>query len=435
MRTTAWLAFIVLLFSLSSPLDAEDILGCTTFVVAVASHAWMYEARSGIRELMSLKNAIWLGLLIYALPIYILSATTDITLLLAMSPESLSGAARISFVSIAVTGVAVEFLRSWGMSLHRHALRQIASESSDRQYYAAAILVVIYGGNYLSTGVLNLVSSGDRFAITQAFETGKMWFIQYLMTGVTIAFIYQNFQRSTLRGANYYIGLISVFLFWALYVSLGNRRGILTVVFAASVCFVARSSNGKRVAVWLLLIFLIGGAIGVLRQNIADASPDQFFLLGVSNFFGEFIYPGFTLVHTVELDMPASFDFTWVTMLYDFISAQLQGVPFGFLAHRFAVEVAPSGADIMGFAYLPITEAYLNFGVIAASASGVALLVTVLLLAWICKNRAWVYLILLSLALDMNRSEFAAMVFQFLIVIGGFLLTTKIGFEKWCASQ
>jgi hypothetical protein len=154
-------------------------------------------------------------------------------------------------------------------------------------------------------------------------------------------------------------------------------------------------------------------------------APDQVFLIGVSNFLGEFIYPGFTLVRTVELDQPATFEFTWLSMFYDFISAQLQGQPFAFHAHRFALEVAPPEGDIMGFAYLPITEAFQNFGAVGAAVSGAALLTSVLFLAWVFRNEPWIYLVLLSLTLDINRSEFVAMVFQFAAITGGFLLTTK----------
>jgi len=425
-RSMAWLAFISYLLLWPQVLDAGAILGCAAFIAAVATHGLIFEARRGIRELMSLLNAIWLGLLIYALPIYVLSSLTDISLLLDMEPQALIHSARLTFISIAVTGLTIEFLRSWNVDIHRAAMQRIAIVSGNRQFYAAALLTIVYGANYVNSGVLYLVASGNRFEITRAFESGKMWFIQYLMTGVTIAFIYQHLLKPKARNKDYFLGLASVVLFWMMCLSLGNRRGLLTVIFAAVVCFVARSSNGKRPMMMLLITFCAAGLIGILRQDASSVSADQAFLVGLSNFLGEFIYPSFTLVRTVELAAPASFEFTWLSLLYDFISAQLLGQPFTFLAHRFALDSTLPGTEVMGFAYLPITEAYQNFGAIGAALSGAVMLTTVLFLSWICRNRAWVYLMLLSLTLDMNRSEFAAMVVQSSIVVSGFLMTTKI---------
>jgi hypothetical protein len=412
-----------------SPLLDNDILGCAAFAVTLAIYTLIGDGRIVVRELVSLHNAIWVGFIMYAIPIYILSSLADISILFDIDLVSLSYAARLSFISISVTGVIVEIMRPWAVSLQQDAIRQIASVTGDRQFYMAILLTIIYGLNYINSGVLNLISTGNRFEIMLVFETGKMWIIQYLMTGVTIAFIYQHFQMPTVRLLSFYTGLVSILLFWALYISLGNRRGVLSVVIAAVVCYVARNINGKLAIATLLMVFALAGLVGVLRQDTSSVVLDQALFIGLSNFFGEFIYPGFTLVHTVELGRPVTFEFTWISMFYDFVVAQLQGQKFEFLAHRFAVEAAPSGAEIMGFAYLPITEAFQNFGAVGAAVSGAVLLASVLFLASLYRNVAWIYLILFSLTLDINRSEFVAMVFQFVLITIGFLLTTKLRFN------
>lgn len=425
-RGLAWLAFIFYLLFNSPSVDVDSILACSAFIVAVAIHALIYEAQLGVRDFTNLLNAVWFGLLIYALPIYILSASADISVLLDIDPKAITRSAWLVYISIAVTGFTVELLRPWGLSVHRIAIQRIAEASGKKQFHVAALLVIIYGVNYINSGVLGLIGSGNRFEILQTFETGKMWLIQYLMTGVTIAFIYQYFKKSKAHQFSFYYGLASVVMFWAMYLSLGNRRGVLTIILAAVICYVSRSATRKRAIVMLSLVFIVSGCIGILRQDTSAVDSDQKFLIGISNFFGEFIYPGYTLVHTVELDKAATFEFTWLSMGYDFISAQLQGLPFTFYAHRFALDVAPSEDNIMGFAYLPITEAFQNFGAIGAAFSGVALLSSILFIAWFFRDKGWVYLLLLSLTLDINRSEFVAMLIQFVMIAGGFLLTIRL---------
>lgn len=425
-RSVAWLVLLIYLLVAPTPLDANLVLWCSGYITVVTIHGLARDARGGFRQLMCLHNAVWLGLLMYALPIYVISAITDISLLLDMKTVSLRYAAKLTFISIAVAGITLELIRPWAISLHRLAMVRIGAKAGARQYLVAIALVAVYGANYVSSGVLNIVTSGDRFAITQAFESGKMWFIQYLMTGVTIAFIYQHLKQPRARHAGFYIGLMSIISFWVMYLSLGNRRGILTVILAGAVCFVARSENWRRVAATLLLVIIAAGSIGVLRQENATAPTDQALMLALGNSLGEVIYPSYTLVKSVELGNPSSVGFTWLSMPFEFVSARLLGQPFAFLGQRFAIAAAPTDGDLMGFAYMPITESYQNLGALGATFSGATLLTSVLGLAWICRRKPWVYVLLFSLILDMNRSEFSAMLFELVMISGGFLLTKKV---------
>lgn len=425
-RSVAWLALLLYLEVVPMPLGDNVILGCSFVVAMIAIHGWACDAGGGFRQLMCLHNAVWLGLLMYALPIYVFSAIADISLLLDMEAGSLKYAAKLTLISIAVAGLTLELIRPWGMAMHQSAMRRIAAQSGERQYFVATVLVAVYAVNYVSSDVLYLLTAGDRFEITRVFETGKMWVVQYLMTGATIAFIYQHFKQPQERDASFYIALISVILFWVMYISMGNRRGILTVILAGAVCFIARSKNWRRIAAALVLVFMAAGTIGVLRLDTSNAPPDQALTLLLGNSIGEFIYPGYTLVKSIELGRPLSVGFTWLSMPFEFITAQLFAQSFTFLGQSFALAEAPAGGDVMGFAYMPITESYQNLGALGTTFSGAVLLTSVLGLAWIFRCKPWLYVLLFSLVLDMNRSEFSAMLFEFLIISAGFLLTTKV---------
>jgi len=417
----------MLAYLLITPMpDSIGILSCASVVVTCVVHAAVSDLRNGVRELLSLHNAVLLGLVAYAVPILVLFTLVEIPIVLDMAQTSLQRAARVTYISLAVAGLVAELLRGWASSLHRYCLRRIAVNRTRRQYYILALLVAVYAANFLQGDVLSLLGSGNRFELTQAFESGKMWLVQYLVTGASVAFIYEHVGRRIARNAGYYLGLVSVVAFWLMYLSLGNRRGLITVILAAAICFIARKRQANRVIAILLLTFVAGGAIGVLRQDSSVSVDAESALIGLTNFLGEFIYPGYTLVQTMEQNRPPTFEFTWISMLYQLVAAQLSGAPFAFLAHQFAIDTAPQGSDtVMGFAYLPITEAYKNFGTTGAAVSGAAMLVSVVALASAFRRWAWVYLLLFSLTLDMNRSEFAAMVIQFAIVAIGFQLTRR----------
>jgi hypothetical protein len=424
-RCLAWLVFIIYLSFVSDSFDGDFFLGCILFIAAVTICRLIAEAGRGVNEIISLLNALWFGLLMYALPIYALSVFVDISVILDMDESALAHSAWLTFVSIGLTGITVEILGPWSALMHNIALQRIAHPSEDRQFYLAVFLPLIYGLNYIDSGVLAVLGSGSRFEVVQVFETGKMWFIQYLMTGITIAFIYQHIKVRSKLSLEFYLILFSVLSFWAMYLSLGNRRGLLTILIAAAVCFIARSANGKRALVMLGMAFIAAGLVGIYRQDLSHADPDHATLIGLSTFFGEFIYPSFTLVHKVQSGEGPAFELTWISNAYQFILAQLKGEQFLFLGPRFAHDVAPPGGVVMGFAYLPVTEAFLNFGNIGAIVYGVVFLTSILTFAYIFIGFGWVYLMLISLALDINRSEFVPMVIQLSIIASGFLLTTR----------
>lgn len=418
----------MLVYLLATPMpESLGILGCAAVVIFCIIHSAAIDLRSGVRELFSLQNAVMVGLVAYAVPILVLFSLVEIPVVLDMERPSLQRAARLTYISLATAGLVSEVLRGWASKLHQYCFRRIFKDRTRRQYYVLALLVAIYASNFLRGDVLSLLGSGNRFALTLQFETGKMWLVQYLVTGATIAFIYQYGARRIARNASYYLGLYSIASFWLMYLSLGNRRGLITVILATIVCYIARRPRGNKIIAILLLTFVIGGAIGVLRQGNTETLGDETGLVGLTNFFGEFIYPGYTLVETINQGRQPTMEFTWLSMLYKFVTAQLSGEPFAFLAHQFAIDAAPTGSDaVMGFAYLPVTEAFQAFGTVGAAFSGAALLTSVILLAYACRMRPWVYLTLLSLALDMNRSEFAAMFIQFSIIVVGFQLTRRL---------
>ena len=353
-----WLILVPTLAFWPHSFDSTTILLFSIIVVLLAAYGLSLEAFSGIQNLFSLLNALWLCLLIYALPLYVISSLYDTSILIPLEPRALADGARLTFISIAVSGFSVELMRSWGSAIHRKSIFLIAQARESRQFYFAIFLTILYLVNFVNSGVINILSSGNRFAITQAFENaenGKMWLIQYLMTGVSIAFIYQYLLKPQTRKLSYYMGYSSIVIFWLLFLCLGNRRGMISVVISAVVCFIARSKNSRKPIILLFFAFIISGAIGVFRQDTSSVSIDQVSLINITNFFGEFFYPGFTLVETIAQRNEPSLDFTWVTMPLSLISSQIQGNPFEFLGQRFAQDFAQAGSEVMGFAYLPIT--------------------------------------------------------------------------------
>ena len=391
---------------------------------------FIFDLKNSVSFAFSLHNILWLSILLYGLTFYIISSFINLSLLFNITDFSIKYGAFISILSISICGITLELLRPTAVRLHMIILNQFSAQPYSRQYYLALFFLIIYAYNYINTGVLFLISTESRLIITVAFESGKMWLIQYLMTGVSIAFIYEYFFSNKRKNFQFYIGIFSISFFWILYASLGSRRGLLSVVIALTFCYLARKGRrfGSRAIFCFIGICLLFGFIAVIRQNTSDSTEENALAIQLSNIFGEFIYPTFTLIDSIQYQLQPSFEFTWISNLFYFFSSVIRGEPFLFLAHSFAINVASPNSEVLGYAYLPITEGYNNFGFIGSLISTSVLLSSVIILAILFQSYSWVYLILIALSLDINRSEFASMLIQFLIVVLGFLLTAKFNF-------
>lgn len=427
LRMSVWIYLFLSLLAMPYEYNNGTILAISLVVLFTTFNGFYVEAKWDPRRIIGLHNFVWAAFVLYSTVLYLSYSITDISYLIGMDDASVRRAARISFISVAATGAFLEVIRSKVNRLQDIAYSNISHCITTRQYWIAVLLLAFYLYNFLATDTIYLILEGNRFATTKNFETGKMWFIQYLMTGVTIAFIYQYCKRPISRNFDFYLGSISIGMFWMIYLMLGNRRGIITIALAYLACLVARTEQFRKAINIVVIVFIFSGLIGVFRLDTSEVASENTILLTVANFIGEFIYPSYTLVETLGMHNEPTLSFTWLTMGIDYFLSLFSGEQFYFLGQRFANSISsPNSEAVMGFAYLPITESYLNFGIFGAILSGPMMLGSIFGLAWIFRKKPIVYLLLFALALDINRSEFTAMFMQLIIIAFGIIITAKV---------
>jgi len=419
-----WLyaAALVLLFPPES--DAGVFAYCLLAIAMTLASVIMGRARESYADYLTVLGGWWAGMVVYALPLYLFAGVTDISRVLDIPADALLAGARITLVSVFVGGAFFEVLRHAALQHHREVFALAKTSPGPVGFYwAVPLLVGLYATNYIQSGVYAVIASGDRFAVIDTFESGRMWLIQYLMTGITIAFLLDRFGSSERMSLWAMIIAAQLAVYWLLFLSLGNRRGAIAIALVVLLLMSARGVGLRRIIAVAVAVAVLGGLIGVVRQGFGGETAGVEWLIAAANFFGEFIYPGYTLTYSIERGNPPSLELTWVTMFVEFGRAMMQGEAFLFLGQRLAEEATPVGSEnIMGFAYLPITETFVNLGPAAAMLTG-SIFVMSTFIAVRAIPYPWFYTVMFSCSLDANRGEFAGVVLQLLFTCVGYWIT------------
>jgi hypothetical protein len=208
---------------------------------------------------------------------------------------------------------------------------------------------------------------------------------------------------------------------------LGNRRDYLYLVLFV----LARTATRRRASLGPRSALLVGGGfsafllLGVVRQVLLDprlALQSPLLLALKAN---EFVYPIQTLVFYLEHDLAPRWGLTYVTWPSLFVPRALWPGKPDSLGLQFLVD-AFGTKEWQGFAYTPVTEAYLNFG---WAGPLVALSFLGLLAHWIVRGapaHPARYLIAYALVVEVNRGEFGSAMYSATLIGVGFALQRQV---------
>lgn len=354
------------------------------------------------------------GACLYAYTPYIFAYFFDINYLIGVDASHLARSLSIINIYISIVILFLDVLNGRINQIDR-AAREAASLSLVKPNYLLGMIASIYFIYvYASSGVFYLIGAEDssRFVITETIETGKIWFIQYVMTGVTIAFLFSKIKINAPMSRWEIFPLILILIYWLLQLSIGNRRGFLTVLLAALAIYLIRGGRPKLFYACIFLFMVLGGFLGILRVVSGESST----ILIASSFLGEFIYPWFTFQHQVQLNAEPTFEPTWISAPIEYAASKLIGSAYKSPAQLFAIDLHQGADFAMGYAYMPISEMYKSTGIIGAACTGGFVILTMIIMMSHKKKTPILYVILFSLCLDINRTDFFSMAMQFAII-------------------
>ena len=261
---------------------------------------------------------------------------------------------------------------------------------------------------------LRLALTIDRTQLR--FLGTQLWVvIQFAMNG---AAMYMFAGWSNLRPGTRRIVALTVAAFVLVQLSFGNRRDFLQLLI-----FIVAVAATRRQAVIRVGTVIAGSIafglflmVALVRQIIQYPSlllaKSSLQLILESN---EFVSPIQTLMHYATHETPLRWGWTYITAPWLFIPRAIwttkpRGLSSDFLRDAFGY------LALQGYAYTPVTEAFLNFGWVGPFFIFCVLSLLMVKLVRHADGYPGLYLICFALVVDFNRGEFAG-IFYTLVAI------------------
>jgi oligosaccharide repeat unit polymerase len=264
--------------------------------------------------------------------------------------------------------------------------------------------------------------SGMRVRLIESGAKGdQLWTItQMIMQGM---FCFAVFTFSKQNWLTRMVVLITFSVYALFQLGIGNRRELVPVILFAVAQISWRRQASLRPAYVVILagIFILFIWQGVVR-NSAVSSLSLTSSEEVKNAFldSEFRYPFETLAFYVEFPPKLQYGQTYLLRFPQYLIPRVlwPGKPRS-LAEEFLIDLVGT-TNFQGFAYSPVTEAFINFGWVGPAV--VFALVSFLFskLIRVSANHPGLYLVVLSCLVDYGRGESGTILYQLLFVCGAF---------------
>ncbi|HZK78252.1 MAG TPA: O-antigen polymerase [Gemmatimonadaceae bacterium] len=274
--------------------------------------------------------------------------------------------------------------------------------------------------------------------ITGAFDRRKnlllgtqLWVVAIFMMNGLVMYMFAGWQQLSRTTRRWLVVYVALFVAFAL--SMGNRRDFLPMfIFLFAVVATRRHLVvGIKTLVVGFAVFMLMNVIGIVRM-VADnpailAQLDPVQVLVTQN---EFVSPIQTLMYYTLHSHPLRWGMTYLGSPGLFIPRVLwfgkpESLSLQFMRDAFGT------IRLMGFAYTPVTEAFLNFGFVGPFVvfSIVSLLMVKLIRA--VDEHPGLYFISFAIVVDFNRGEFAGTVYEVTMVGAAYVLMLFVSRLQW----
>lgn len=245
----------------------------------------------------------------------------------------------------------------------------------------------------------------------------QLWVVAIFGMNGLVMYMFAGWRRLSKTVRRWLVVYVALFVIFAL--SMGNRRDFLAMfifLFAVVACR-RHLVIGIKTVLGGFFAFLLMNVIGVARiiiENpafLAEANPVQ--TLVTSN---EFVSPIQTLMYYTLQSHPLRWGLTYLGAPGLFIPRALWPDKPESLSLQFMRDAFGTTA-LMGYAYTPVTEAYINFGAVGPFLIFVILSLLMVKLIRNADLHPGLYFISFALVVDFNRGDTAGTLYQ-LVVVG-----------------
>ena len=260
---------------------------------------------------------------------------------------------------------------------------------------------------------------------------GQLWVVLMFVANGFVMYMVSGWSR--LSSGKRTALVLSVVAFVGFQLAMGNRRDFLPMLVGLAGIIATRRQSTIRLGAVIagFIAFAAFTAIGIVRQVISDPTVlTRFNPVEILVTQNEFVSPIYTLMHYVEADRPLRWGLTYLSAPTLFIPRAIwewkpESLSLQFMRDAFGT------TGLMGFAYTPVTEAFLNF---SFAGPFVVFSVLSILLVKLVRNadaHPGMYFVCFALVVDFNRGDWGGTFYSLAVVGGAYWVMTVIARLKW----
>lgn len=279
--------------------------------------------------------------------------------------------------------------------------------------------LVLYSIYYMRSAGVPIFSFGDKMiSRTELGENvSQLWVVLSFVIIAVSNFLIYNLSKMNLKLR--LLLIIVLIIYFGFQLSLGNRREIAGILFFSISFFLSffKKKIDLKLTVILLFLFIGSFAITLLRDE-QTRTLDTSTKVEVALRANEFIFPMQTTYYILKDDWGYRYGSTYFFL------------PFQVMIPRIIYTNKPStlgaeftaktfGKDYQGYAYTPVSEAYLNFGIIGPF---MVFFLLAVFLDYIIRSNSksgklnFVYFLFYGLIFDLCRGDFASIFYAVVVM-------------------
>ena len=263
----------------------------------------------------------------------------------------------------------------------------------------------------------------------------QLWVVSMFILNGFVMFMIAGWSNLTKGARITTIGVMLAFIGFQL--ALGNRRDFLPMILFVVGIIATRRHAVIRFGTVVIgaVSFAIFTAIGIVRMVLQDPTviarinPVQ--ILVTQN---EFVSPIYTLIHYVNNDRPLRLGFTYLAAPGLFFPRVIwpdkpESLSIQFMRDAFGT------TGLMGFAYTPVTEAFLNFSWVGPF---LIFAIVSLLMVKVVRNAdvyPGLYFLCFAFVVDFNRGDFGGLFYALAVAGGAYALMSFVSKLSWTPSN
>jgi hypothetical protein len=263
----------------------------------------------------------------------------------------------------------------------------------------------------------------------------QLWVVSMFIANGYVMYMMAGWSRLGRWARVAVVGSALFFIFFQL--AMGNRRDFLPMLVFAVGIIATRHHAVIRIGTLIMgaIAFVIFTAIGIVRQVISDPGVLVRFnpveILVTQN---EFVSPIFTLMHYVNADRALRWGLTYLSAPALFVPRAIwpskpESLSLQFMRDAFGT------TGLMGFAYTPVTEAFLNFSFVGPFIVFAVLSILLVKLVRNADAHPGLYFVCFALVVDFNRGDWGGTFYALSVVGGAYWLMTIVSRLRWFPSR